>query len=455
MGKVSITLTALVAICLAGSFIPFLGVLFALPLHDLIILLLSVLAVLIIPSSKKFRILLIPVFWVALSLILDIPRLGAYINGAPGISSPLMVVHSKLNQTPKELSLHGNLNTILYAAGPRLAVAMDINVAGMRSLNGTALFNRASTYDIPDEVFNRGWIPRIDMNSYPRMTVNRRFDNKSEYLYISIQKSQNETIATFQRSFPLPPEHPGSDIAGLGFILQIFNDNFLRFALDLNRVINLHSELNKFFNLTLGQRIENPEKLPFAIINFSQSDIKIPPEKIGDSTDKYIVEMNSLWQDSAEETFLERCPFAPQGKEFGSDESGRTYVRLAKFKQQSDVPVVLAHIDPYYIAFSYFCSSTLDHFFSFADFDKNLKISKFDLNGRVSSVHYISKPFRTERPLQIIEASVLKSEGEISGFSLAMPIVTKHSPHIVQVKDSFRRTDIILSRERPPKFDQP
>ena len=171
----------LALVCFLGSMMPFLGVLFTIPLHDLIILFVSLLIVQRFKLIAPFKFFALVVTWVVISIGIEITRIDLYVRGVRGITAPYSVVSQKMVADRKAIALHGDVNTILYAAGQRGFVSTDINVAGMRSIKGVPLINRAGRVDITDSIFGHGWIPRIGELSYPRITVKRVQKNGMEW----------------------------------------------------------------------------------------------------------------------------------------------------------------------------------------------------------------------------------------------------------------------------------
>lgn len=443
MRKLVPYLAVLTAICFLGSFVPFLGVLFALPLNDLLIFLIAVFIVTRINASFLIHVALSALLWATLSLCLELTRINHYFSGVRGMLAPYSAINGQLDSSKKVIALHGNLNPILYASGPRYAYETTINVAGMRSFEGTSQFNRASTLDLVNGIFGRGWIPKIDSPAYPRITVQRLTKGGSEQLSIVLQKTEALTIAKFERVYSLPPPHPGS-AEGIGVVLQIFYHNFLREALQLNQTVQLHQEVNDFLNATLGFEISKETDLPFSQSKINQSDVVLPINQIEKGIDDFINSQNLLWHNSSEADFLSRCPFAIRPKEFGSDNSGRTYVNIAAHKQNSEFIRVLRHVSPDDVNFSYWCDSNRESIRAFGRYGRNFKLTKFDKTGRLTSVDFVRNSTRLENRIQIIGSSVIETGSQVSAFSLVMPIVTEHSPHEVRLNDRVRRLDFSI-----------
>jgi len=425
--------------------IPFLGVFFTLPLHDLFILFISLSVVHQFKLRAPFKFFALVITWVVLSLGIELTRVDLYVSGVRGVTSPYSEVKSKLVSDGKTLALHGDVNTTLYAAGQRSFVSVVINVAGMRSITGLSMFNRAGNVDIPDAVFERGWTPRIGGSSYPRLTINREQRNGIEFLSVVAQQTENGSISRFERAYPIPDPHPGAENALRDIVMPIFNDNFIRYFFQLNREIRLYSELDDFLTSILGPNASDGEKLLFTDFSTAVvSEVELQTDEIKQGVEATINQQNSLWHNSEIEGFSKRCPFTPVGREFGSDESGRTYVSLAETKPPRPVPMLLGRIDPDYGAFSYFCDKTKADLIAFQRYGKHLKISKYDRVGKLQSTAYFRKPMRFEHPAQIVESSVVRSGNDVLSFAVVMPRVLVYSPQQIIAKDRFQRIDFTI-----------
>lgn len=436
----------LALVCFLGSMIPFLGALFAIPLHDLIILFVSLLIVQRFKLTAPFKFFALVATWVGISMGIEITRLDLYVSGDRGITAPYSVVAQKMVADRKAIALHGDVNTILYAAGQRGFVSTDINVAGMRSITGISLFNRAGEVDIPDSIFGHGWIPRIGELSYPRITVKRIQKNGMELLSVVAQQNESGTISRFERTYPFPAPHPGTINAARDLLMPILNDNFLRVLFGLNNEVRLSTELNDFLASILGPRISDEEKLPFTEFTKAVvSEVELPKDGAKRSVESVVISQNSLWHNSENSTFANKCPFTPVGREFGASET-RALVSIVETVPPTKFPVVLGDIDPDYVAFSYFCDAEYKDLIAFRRYGKHLKIARYSDVGKLMSTAYLRRPIRFEHPTQIVEASVVREKTEVLSFAVAMPIVTVHSPQQVLVGDKFQRVDFTISQ---------
>lgn len=436
----------LALVCFLGSMIPFFGVLFAIPLHDLIILFVSLLIVQRFKLIVPFKFFALVATWVVISIGVEITRLDLYASGVRGVTAPYSVVSQKMVADRKAIALHGDVNTILYAAGQRGFVSTDINVAGMRSITGKSLFNRAGEEDIPDSIFRHGWIPRIGELSYPRITVKRIQKNGMELLSVVAQQNESGNISRFERAYPVPAPLPGAVNAVRDLLMPIFNDNFLRVAFGLNNEIRLDTELSDFLVSILGPRISDEEKLPFTEFTKAVvSEVELPKDGVKRSVESVVISQNSLWHNSENSTFANKCPFTPVGREFGASKT-RALVSIVETLTPSKFPVVLGDIDPDYGAFSYFCDPKYKDLIAFRRYGKHLKIARYSGVGKLMSTVYLRRPMRFEHPTQIVEASVVRDKNEVLSFAVAMPIVTVQSPQQVLVNDKFQRVDFTISQ---------
>lgn len=138
--KRGVTLLALtLAVCLPASLIPFLGALFVFPFADLILVALALIIAAPFPVTGKPRILFIAGLWVALSLGIELVRLPRIIASA-GVLSPRITIDRRMPlKEADEMTLRGDLNTLLVASGPAGFVQQDMNVAGMRESAGLVM----------------------------------------------------------------------------------------------------------------------------------------------------------------------------------------------------------------------------------------------------------------------------------------------------------------------------
>ena len=438
-------LACLTLICFLGSMIPLLGALFTLVLHDLVILLISLLIVNQFKLRPPLNILALVMTWIAMSVGIEATRINLHIGGVRGVLSPYSVVTNKLTSDKKIIAIHGDVNPILYAAAQRGFVSTQINAVGMRPMAGVSLFNRAGAVDITDAVFERGWIPRIGGPTYPRLTIKREQRNGIELLSVLAQQAEGQTASRFERAYALPDPHPGSENPIRDLLMPIFNDNLVRYFFQLNHPVSLNSELAKFLTSTLGPSIGDGQKLPLTeFINAVTTEVELPKgEKIG-SVDSIVTAQNSLWHNSESEAFSNLCPFRPAGREFGSDGSGRTYVSLAETTPQRDIPLVLGRVSPDDVAFSYFCDKKDASLVAFRRYGQHLKVATYSSEGKLQSTAYLRKPMRFEHPAQIVESSVVRSNNDVVSFSVVMPKVLTYSPQQIIYKDRYQRIDFVV-----------
>ena len=436
----------LALVCFLGSMMPFLGVLFTIPLHDLIILFVSLLIVQRFKLIAPFKFFALVVTWVVISIGIEITRIDLYVRGVRGITAPYSVVSQKMVADRKAIALHGDVNTILYAAGQRGFVSTDINVAGMRSIKGVPLINRAGRVDITDAIFGHGWIPRIGELSYPRITVKRVQKNGMELLAVVAQQNESGNISRVERAYPVPAPLPGAVNAVRDLLMPIFHDNFLRVSFGLNNEIRLSTELSDFLVSILGPRISDEEN--FLFTEFSKvvtSEVELNKDEIGRGVKSVVIEQSSLWHNSENSTFASKCPFIPVGREFGANETSAR-ASIVETLSANNFPIVLGEINPDYVAFSYFCDAKYKDLIAFRRYGNHLKIARHSGTGKLMSTAYLRRPMRFEHPTQIVEASVVRDKNEVLSFAVAMPIVTVHSPHQVLVKDKFQRVDFTISQ---------
>lgn len=252
-------LLALAAACAAGSLVPLVGVLFVAPLPDLLFAGLALLVAGILPLHRWLRVVVALLVWAGLSLCSELERLPQHRAGFGGVFRPEIRRVQPLQVEPgRPLSLAGNLNPFLVAAGPAGFASIDTD-QGARATY-TLLVNRAEAVDPIEILWSQGHVPAIGRAGYPRVVVNRTHTADGwTRLQVVAEAAPGVVAAEFRRSFAVPASPPGQRASQpRRFLLGIGHDNLLRVLLGWNEYVRVERELAAFLASVLPQTARRP-----------------------------------------------------------------------------------------------------------------------------------------------------------------------------------------------------
>jgi hypothetical protein len=429
-------------ICLPMSQIPIFGALFIFPFPDLVLVAVAMLLAGIIPLPFRAQIVLALVFWALASVAIEIVRLPQHLAARGGVLAPTSLVHRALDTANvRSVSMSGDVNTIVFAAGPPLFVVSDIHQVGVRESWGRPLFNQASYFELVDTVWQLGFRPDIGGEGFPRVEVSKVHRSGWVELNVTVVDSPGRSTAQFRRVFPLPPPEPGVEADAFTRLgLSILHDNILRSVLELNDEVRLHRELTEFLGKALGKPAsqERPAGplIPLRVAN----DVAMPIPR-GEGLGPF---MKSLASDQRTDTGAGAegpCGHRLANREFGAN-GWRTYVQVEE-GSGLEFPAVLGHLDPDHAPFQNYCAAdgALVTFTRTWRPQPGLKLSTYARGGKLTAVRYFQVPFAIHRESVVLRESLIVDSKGILSFSLASPIVLKTSPEEVYEKTSYRHLE--------------
>lgn len=443
MFRTGAILLGIAAVCLFCSKLPLFGILFFLPLADLVIAALALMIAASVPVLNGFRVPLAVLFWVGISLGIELARLPLHLSGAEGLLRPKVLVHKPLSLTPNQhIALHVDVNPFLAAAGPPLFVGADLEM-GTRMSTGKLLNNQANTIDLSDFLNTRGYHSIIDGPTYPRVVARRVTANGWTRLVVQVESEPGQFTAEFRRSFPVPRPSPGAQVGfNLGF--AILYDNLLRNLLGWNARVDVYGELGQFFDKAIGvAKLNGPERPP-STVAFHLERETLKPIPASTHLSDFLENLKSGVKIDRKANKVEACGMTISNMTFGGL-AGGTYAAALESGAGAS-PVILRHITPSNAAFDYYCDEKrrLVTFISTSNRrGPVLKVLTYSQQGRLLGIQHFDMPFWLHRTSVITRGSWQRVSESEYRFSVSSPLVLEVAPQEKQDKTRYRFLEFV------------
>jgi hypothetical protein len=433
-------------IALPISFVlPFLGVLFVIVFSDAALVGISFVIASCIPYvSKVVRFGLVIVFWIVLSLILEVPRFFVQ-NMHYGSVGRFQILKSNSDATsqPLSISVEGISNPIVFAAGYPWEIETDLNVAGMRDSMGKSFDNNVNYLDFTDRLWRRGFTPVINGQDFPKLVISNIYDIKTSHLKLSYFDVSGNIVSTYERILPLPKvtrANSQNEIASdasksnpINIIKSIFHDNFLRYFLLLNNSSSVSEDFEKFLDSATGIKKINSNKNGYVKpINFINEIVVESP--IGESVGPLFKRLNTT---GGKETISDQYPQLSDDLKpnvyknivceksityyYVGDTNSRTRLKgLEEIK--GSFPIFLDHVSNDGSIFTFYCDESTKRIFSLSQFgDKNdrfLKLQIFSQDGILQGKYFYTIPRWISRESFVKQDSLVFNNGDDVSFKL-------------------------------------
>ncbi|MBL0253166.1 MAG: hypothetical protein IPQ12_11710 [Polaromonas sp.] len=430
-------------IALPISFVlPFLSLLFILVYADSALVGIACLLASYIPSvTRHVRIGLILIFWILLSLIIEIPRIIEN-NKFQGIQTGLKLFHADKDNThqPETISIEGISNPIVTAKGYFWEIESNINAGGMRESIGTSLREHAQYLDIPDSLWRRGVTPQINGKNFPKLVIFNENYAHSSHLKLSYFDKTGQLVVTYEKILPLPVYiNTNSGVVQgnpFNFILDIFHNNFIRHFFSLNKSVDLNQDFEYFLNAAIGSKKLNfipygpakkltilDEKIIQVSNNGSVQDLfKNLNTTAGIETILEITQHRLAVQNKPEQIIYKQvvCDINLSYFRVGDNYSGSRMKGLEQVK--GSFPTFLDHVSNEGSIFTYYCDENAKRIFALSQFgDKNykfLKLQIFNKEGILQGKFFYLIPRWIQRGAFIKPGTLVFSNENDVAFSL-------------------------------------